>query len=129
MLLQFVDEVRPGICPLQARPWASCIRTAKAAVAVRSTLAGVRGKQPGSRDLFRCEADSIVYLTESFLPREQDGRPPLLLVLGNPASHSVRASMCFAFEKGQRTEHRFWRALAAANWLLSTKPRVGRKKM
>ena len=68
-------------------------------------------------DLFARDADSIVYLTESFLPREHDGRTPLLLVLGNPASHSVRAGMCFASEKGKHTEHRFWRALAAASWL------------
>ena len=68
-------------------------------------------------DLFTRDADSIVYRTESFIPHEQDGRPPVLLVVGNPASHSVRAGMCFAFEKGARTEHRFWRALAAANWL------------
>jgi hypothetical protein len=25
--------------------------------------------------------------------------------------------MCFAFEQGHASEHRFWRALAAANWL------------
>ena len=30
----------------------------------------------------------IVYRTESFLPREHDGRAPVLLVLGNPAFHS-----------------------------------------
>jgi len=34
--------------------------------------------------------------------------PPLLPVLGNPASHPVKAGMFFAFEKNKK-EHRFWK--------------------
>jgi hypothetical protein len=39
-----------------------------------------------------------------------------LLLLGNPASHSVAAGMCFAFERGGQ-EHRFWRMLEEAGIL------------
>jgi hypothetical protein len=54
--------------------------------------------------------DFLRYLSEIFISNKEDERPPLLLLLGNPASHSVAAGMCFAFEKGGY-EHRFWRIL------------------
>ena len=47
--------------------------------------------------------DTLTYFSESLIPIETDERPPLLLLLGNPASHSVSAGMCFAFE-GNRHE-------------------------
>ncbi|MFB0533618.1 MAG: hypothetical protein ACETWR_01410 [Anaerolineae bacterium] len=62
-------------------------------------------------EVFRREgSDKLVFLTESFIPRRLDNRPSVLLLLGNPASHSVVSGMCFAFE-GNNREHRFWRAL------------------
>ena len=58
----------------------------------------------------RTNNDTLTYLTESFIPSLKDDRPPLLLLLGNPASHSVASGMCFAFE-GDGREHRFWRVM------------------
>jgi len=69
------------------------------------------------RELFECRGDKLVYQTESFLPPSDSSRIPVLLLLGNPALQSVQAGMCFAFERGSLSEHRFWRALRAAGWL------------
>ena len=116
MLLQFIDEVSPGICRYRL-DLPELYPDSEARVRFEARWQEFVESSADHDDLFRREADSIVYRTESLLPREHDGRPPVLLVLGNPASHSVRAGMCFPFEKGHQTEHRFWRALAAANWL------------
>jgi hypothetical protein len=60
-------------------------------------------------DIFsRLENDKLTYFTESFIPSRTDNRPPLLILLGNPASHSVASGVCFAYE-GNYREHRFWR--------------------
>lgn len=67
--------------------------------------------------LFAKEGDQITYSTESFLPGETDSRQSVLLLLGNPASQSVRAGMCFAYEGSPGREHRFWSALRATGWL------------
>lgn len=68
-------------------------------------------------ELFEYNGDMLLYQTESFLPQHADGRPSVLLILGNPALQSVQAGMCFAFERGSLVEHRFWRALRSAGWL------------
>jgi len=58
-----------------------------------------------------CLRDNILrYKSEVFVSDKCDDRPPLLLLLGNPASHSVEAGMCFAYEKGGG-EHRYWKIL------------------
>jgi len=44
-------------------------------------------------------------------------RRPLLLILGNPASHSVKESMFFSFE-GDKKEHRFWKDILAKSGVL-----------
>lgn len=67
--------------------------------------------------IFQRDGECLLYQTESFLPELADERAPVLFVLGNPASQSVRAGMCFAFEHGARVEHRFWRALRMGGWL------------
>lgn len=66
--------------------------------------------------LFSLHADKLSYCTEVFVSPNRDDRPPLLLLLGNPASHSVAAGMCFSFEK-DGLEHRFWKLLAATGLL------------
>ena len=50
------------------------------------------------------------YRTEQLIPAKRDRRPPLLLVFGNPATHSVKAGMFFAF-KDKGKEKRFWKNL------------------
>jgi hypothetical protein len=56
----------------------------------------------------------IRYQTEQFTPALESR---LLLLLGNPANQSVRAGVCFANEKSQASDHRFWRALEQASVL------------
>ena len=67
--------------------------------------------------VFRREgSDTIVFFSESLIPNRLDDRPPVLLLLGNPASHSVASGMCFSFERDNR-EHRFWLGLRKAGIL------------
>ena len=63
---------------------------------------------PANLDIYRKDGNRLVYLTEQLIPTKTNDRCPLLLVLGNPASHSVKAGMFFSFESGGR-EHRFWK--------------------
>jgi hypothetical protein len=60
--------------------------------------------------LFELSDDILTYKTEVFASDRIDDRPALLLLLGNPASHSVASGWCFAFEKSG-SEHRFWKVL------------------
>lgn len=119
MLLQFIDEATPGIGRYRLdlnELYPDGVSQARFEARWKEFVQGAAGHG----GVFARDADSIVYRTESFLPHEHDGRTPVLLVLGNPASQSVRAGMCFALEEGERTEHRFWRALAAADRLSFT---------
>ena len=63
-----------------------------------------------NRDIFKREGDYLIYHSEQLIPTKVDNRPPLLLVLGNPASHSVKEGMFFSFE-GDKKEHRFWKSI------------------
>ncbi len=63
-----------------------------------------------NQKIFSLIDDTLTYFSEVFISYKIDNRPPLLLLLGNPASHSVASGMCFAFEKGGQ-EHRFWKLL------------------
>ena len=63
---------------------------------------------PCNSDIFERKGDRLTYQSEQLIPTKTDKRPPLLLILGNPASHSVKAGMFFSFE-GNKKEHRFWK--------------------
>jgi len=63
---------------------------------------------PCNKDLFDLKGDRLKYQSEQLIPYKSDDRPSLLLVLGNPASHSVKEGMFFSFE-GNKKEHRFWK--------------------
>ncbi len=63
---------------------------------------------PHNNEIFELEGDVLKYQSEQLIPSKSDDRPPLLLVLGNPASHSVKEGMFFSFE-GDKKEHRFWK--------------------
>lgn len=67
--------------------------------------------------IFKKNGNRLYYSSEQLVPQKQDARPPLLLVLGNPASHSVANSMFFSFE-GNGTEHRFWRNILKDSGIL-----------
>jgi hypothetical protein len=69
------------------------------------------------KKLFRFEErnrDKLLYATEVLLPITKEDRMNLLIVVGNPAIHSVAEGIFFSYEKrkgGIQIEHRFWRAL------------------
>jgi len=63
---------------------------------------------PYNKEIFDLKGDLLKYQSEQLIPTKIDNRPPLLLVLGNPASHSVKEGMFFSFE-GNKKEHRFWK--------------------
>ena len=62
------------------------------------------------------KGNRLVYETEVLLPKANRKRKNLLIVLGNPAVHSVAEKMFFSYQKtrtiGKWREHRFWKALA-----------------
>jgi hypothetical protein len=61
-----------------------------------------------NKDLFDLKGDRLKYQSEQLIPSKPDDCPSLLLVFGNPASHSVKEGMFFSFE-GNKKEHRFWK--------------------
>ena len=61
-------------------------------------------------------SDQLCFLTESLVPSALDERPPVLLVVGNPAPHSVLNGLSFSYEGNQR-DHRFWVALRHTGFL------------
>jgi hypothetical protein len=63
-----------------------------------------------NNEIFELKGDLLKYQSEQLIPSKPDDRPPLLLVLGNPASHSVKEGMFFSFE-GDKKEHRFWKRI------------------
>lgn len=58
-------------------------------------------------DIYRLIGDTLSYDSEQLIPTKTDGRTSLLLVLGNPASESVKRGMFFATDKDGK-ELRFW---------------------
>lgn len=66
------------------------------------------------KNIFNFEAgNKLVYKTEVLIPKVNKDRLNILMVLGNPAVHSVAERMFFSYEgaEGKWREHRFWRAL------------------
>jgi hypothetical protein len=57
--------------------------------------------------IYRLEGDRLSYRTEHLVPGKEDGRTPLLLIFGNPASHSITSGMFFSPKKDGE-ENRFW---------------------
>jgi hypothetical protein len=58
--------------------------------------------------------DKLVYATEVLIPTIKEDRANLLVVVGNPAIHSVAEGIPYSYERhkgGSHIEHRFWRAL------------------
>ena len=53
---------------------------------------------------------SLFYKTEQLIPAKTDERPPLLLVFGNPATHSIKNGMFFSSTNDGK-ENRFWKHL------------------
>lgn len=81
-----------------------------------SRYAEFRNSDLNNQCIYSLRGNVLHYRSEIFVPDKIDQRPPLLLILGNPASHSIINRMCFAFE-GNGKEHRFWRSLQSAGIL------------
>ena len=65
---------------------------------------------PWNRHVYELDGDFLHYRTEQLIPVKRERRPPLLLIFGNPAPHSVAAGMFFAFQDDGK-ENRFWKNL------------------
>lgn len=65
---------------------------------------------PANVDIMWKSDTSLIYNSESIVPSVESRKPPLLLVFGNPAPHSVKAGIPFAYE-GNGKEHRIWKVL------------------
>ena len=68
---------------------------------------------PANRLVYKLKKDRLLYRTEHLIPTKKDKRVPLLLVFGNPASHSITAKMFFS-PKEDGKENRFWKHLLRA---------------
>jgi len=71
-----------------------------------------------NKEIFELKGDQLKYQSEQLIPSKPDDRTPLLLILGNPASHSVKEGMFFSFE-GDKKEHRFWKNILKPAGVLS----------
>lgn len=72
---------------------------------------------PSNKEVFKPGGNCLTYSSEHLIPKKKDNRPPLLLVFGNPASHSVAAGMFFAFKNSK--ESRFWKSILKPAGVLS----------
>ena len=68
------------------------------------------------KNIFDRKRNTLTYQSENLIPTKLDQRSPVLLVFGNPASHSVVYRMCFAFEK-ELNAHRIWCAFRKTGFL------------
>ena len=63
-----------------------------------------------NRNIYQKRGNLLTYQSEQLIPSKKDSRPGLLLVFGNPASHSVQSGMFFAFKDNSK-ENRFWKSI------------------
>jgi hypothetical protein len=61
-----------------------------------------------NKDVFSLTGESLLYSSEQLIPTKIDERPALMLVLGNPATQSIKSGMFFSYERDKK-EHRFWK--------------------
>ena len=61
-----------------------------------------------NNDIYRLQGNTLSYDSEQLIPTKTNAKPSLLLVLGNPASESVKRGMFFATDKDGK-ELRFWK--------------------
>ena len=58
-------------------------------------------------EIFQLVDNKLSYISEQIIPTKHNNKPFLLMVFGNPASHSIKSGMFFSYE-GKGKEHRFW---------------------
>ena len=74
-------------------------------------------KDSCNKDVFCCKGNAFTYESEQLIPVKTNGKTPLLLVFGNPASESVNRGMFFASVKDGK-ELRFWSSILGKAGLL-----------
>jgi len=70
--------------------------------------------------VYELKGNKLTYQSEQLIPTKIDTRPSLLLIFGNPASHSVQSGMFFAFKGGK--ENPFWKSLLSRAGVLDFGP-------
>jgi len=79
---------------------------------------------------FNEKKQTLTYKSEQLIPTKTDSRPPILLVFGNPAGHSVVNGMFFS-SKEDGKENRFWKSIMRVSGILdlSFDPHLSFKKL
>lgn len=70
-----------------------------------------------NKNIYKKKGNYLIYQSEQLIPSKKDPRPSLLLVFGNPASHSVKSGMFFAFKR-DGNESRFWKSILKPSGIL-----------
>jgi len=65
---------------------------------------------PDNKKVFRKRSNKLIYTSEQLIPTKKDERPPLFLIFGNPATHSVEKGMFFS-SKSKGKGNRFWKLI------------------
>jgi hypothetical protein len=63
---------------------------------------------PDNKKVYKINGNILSYKSEQLIPTKKNNRPPLLLVLGNPVTHSVESGVFFSF-KSNKKEPQFWK--------------------
>jgi len=74
-----------------------------------------------NKDIMLNDGKILTYYSESVIPTVENDRPSLLFVFGNPAPHSIKAGIPFAYE-GNNREHRIWSVLKKTSLIDFHKP-------
>jgi len=69
-----------------------------------------------NKDVILRRGDTITYPHKSWVPEKTDDRTSLFMLFGNPAPHSVKEDIYFAYE-GKRVEHRFWKVMRELGYI------------
>ncbi len=85
--------------------------------AFKERLRQFRRSDTYNREIYELDGDRLRFQSEQLIPKKIDNRPGLLMVFGNPASHSIKEGMFFSFE-GNGREHRFWKYIMKPSGIL-----------
>jgi len=69
-----------------------------------------RDSDPDNKHVYRLKGKRLIFKSEQLIPSKRSNKPSLLLVFGNPATHSIRKGMFFS-PKEDGEENRFWKHL------------------
>lgn len=92
----------------------NCLLSKKELGDFKSAFDEIRGRKPISSHVYGYENGILRYQSETLLPKGTDQtKNKVLLVFGNPATHSVQNGMFF-FSKGDCKRHSMWGKLSKA---------------